>query len=235
MDQHYPPEYDRGFVEFFYRKFLVNSSVLIPRFETEDLVREAIKTARNESFDVLIDVGTGSGIIPVSILLEVETNNHLSLQTYALDISPEALEVATKNAFLNHVDLEFLESDLLSIFLESVETRRGVSLPDGKNILIVTNLPYIKNEDWENMSQDTRYEPEIALFGGGRTGFELYERLFAQIPAFLEKYNPKKLTILAEMGDDQEAIATKVLTSYGWKFSFFPDAFGIRRFMRIEI
>lgn len=85
------------------------------------------------------------------------------------------------------------------------------------------------------MSSDTVHEPHLALFGGAETGFELYEKLFAQIPAFLEKYTPESLTILAEMGDDQEAIATKVLTSYGWKFSFFADCFGIRRFMRIEI
>lgn len=104
-----------------------------------------------------------------------------------------------------------------------------------KNILIVTNLPYIKTNDWENMSADTVHEPSLALFGGEHTGFELYEKLFAQIPDFIQKYTPQKLVILAEMGEDQEEIATKILESYGWKFSFFADCFGIRRFMRIEI
>ena len=121
------------------------------------------------------------------------------------------------------------------MFLEPVEIRRGVSLPIGKNILLTTNLPYIKDGDWKNMSEDTKHEPEIALFGGLDTGFELYEQLFAQIPAFLERYHPEKLTILAEMGDDQEITATEVLSMYGWRFSFFPDCFGIRRFMRIDI
>lgn len=85
------------------------------------------------------------------------------------------------------------------------------------------------------MSRDTEYEPKVALFGGVITGFELYERLFAQISIFLETCNPEMLVILAEIGDDQETIATKILTKYGWKFSFFADCFGIRRFMRIEI
>ena len=115
--------------------------------------------------------------------------------------------------------------------------RESKDLPicSNKDILIVTNLPYIKQDDWENMSRDTRYEPGISLFGGTETGFELYERFFAQIPAFLEKYEPKKLLILAEIGDDQEVLATRTLETYGWDFSFFADCFGIRRFIRVEI
>jgi len=225
-------------VEFFYQRFQVNESVLIPRFETEDLVREAIKTANATPFDTLIDIGTGSGIIPLSILSVVDI-----AKTFATDLSPEALKIAEENARSQKKSITFLESDLLSVFLEPVETRRGVSLHE-KNVLIVTNLPYIKNGDWGNMSRDTTYEPKLALFGGEGTGFELYERLFAQIPAFIEKYTPRKLTILAEMGDDQEAIATKILESLapmirgdqgGLKFSFFADCFGIRRFIRIEV
>lgn len=58
MNPNYPEEYKRGWVEFYYQKFQVNEHVLIPRFETEDLVREAIKTAKNTPFDTLIDIGT---------------------------------------------------------------------------------------------------------------------------------------------------------------------------------
>lgn len=96
-------------MEFYYRTFQVNEHVLIPRFETEDLVREGIKTAKNADFDVLIDIGTGSGIIPISILSETEIS-----EGYALDISTEALEITKKNAELNNVkNIRFLESDLL--------------------------------------------------------------------------------------------------------------------------
>lgn len=216
-------------MEFYYQKFKVNEHVLIPRFETEDLVREAIKTIKNTPFDTLIDIGTGSGIIPLSILSAVDIP-----QVFAVDLSPEALKVAEENARNQRKEITFMESDLLRVFLEPVETCLGTSLHE-KNILIVTNLPYIKDGDWENMSRDTEYEPRMALFGGKETGFELYEKLFSQIPPFLEKYTPKSLTIFAEIGDDQEAIATKILKSYGWEFSFFPDCFGIRRFMKIQI
>jgi len=234
MDTHYPSEYTRWWVEFYYQKFQVNEHVLIPRFETEDLVREIIKVAGNTSFDTLIDVGTGSGIIPVSILTKVAIE-----QSFGLDISPKALEVAKTNAKnINVKNIEFFISDLLSVFLSPT------SVILGKNILITANLPYIKDGDWENMSEDTQYEPKIALFGGSRTGFELYEKLFSQIPDFLEKHRPERLMILAEMGEDQEEIATKTLESLAQKmnenkikvnFSFFADCFGIRRFIKIEI
>ena len=114
-------------------------------------------------------------------------------QVFAVDISPEALLVARKNAKNHGKEITFLESSLLEKFLQEDISLRG------KNICIVTNLPYIKQDDWENMSTDTVHEPKLALFGGAQTGFELYEQLFAQIGSFVEKYTPVKLTILAEM------------------------------------
>ncbi|MDD5197371.1 MAG: peptide chain release factor N(5)-glutamine methyltransferase [Candidatus Gracilibacteria bacterium] len=226
MKTNYPEEYDRGWVEFYYQHFQVNEHVLIPRFETEDLVREAIKFCRATSPDVLIDIGTGSGIIPLSILSAIDIP-----KVFAVDVSSEALKVAEENNRNQGKVITFLEADLLETFIKNDAQK----IPENVNILIVANLPYIKNGDWENMSRDTEYEPKIALFGGEETGFELYEKLFAQIPAFLEKYHPEKLTLLAEMGDDQETFATKILAEYGWKFSFFADCFGIRRFMKIRI
>ncbi|MDD2916713.1 MAG: peptide chain release factor N(5)-glutamine methyltransferase [Candidatus Gracilibacteria bacterium] len=231
MNSTYPPEYTRGWVEFYYQKFEIDEHVLIPRLETESLVREAIRYFRSEEVDTLIDIGTGSGIIPLSILSAVEIP-----EVFAIDLSPEALVIARKNAENQGKNIDFLESDLLSVFLNEHlgETKHALSL-QGKNILIVTNLPYIKQDDWENMSTDTIHEPKLALFGGPFTGFELYEKLFAQIDVFVAKYTPKKLTILAEMGDDQTEIAGKILGKYGWEFSFFADLRGIERFMKIHI
>jgi methylase of polypeptide subunit release factors len=103
------------------------------------------------------------------------------------------------------------------------------------NILIVTNLPYIKQDDWENMSSDTMHEPELALFGGQDTGFELYQKLFGQLETFIQKYKPLSLLILAEMGEDQKDIADAVMSTYGWKYSFFHDLLGIERFMKIQV
>ncbi|MDP2104094.1 MAG: hypothetical protein Q8K26_04190, partial [Candidatus Gracilibacteria bacterium] len=73
-NQDYPEEYTRGWVEFYYQRFRVNEHVLIPRFETESLVREAVKICKNTTPDILIDVGTGSGIIPISVLSEYSRN-----------------------------------------------------------------------------------------------------------------------------------------------------------------
>lgn len=201
-------------MEFFYQKFQVNERVLIPRLETESLVREAIKLCRTNPPDILVDIGTGSGIIPLSILSAVDIP-----QVFAVDLSPEALKVARENSQDYGKNITFLESDLLEVFLGKTAAYFGKN----KNIILVTNLPYIKADDWENMSADTVHEPKMALFGGEHTGFELYEKLFAQIPDFIQKYQPSRLTILTEMGDDQTGIATEVLAKYGWKFSFFAD------------
>lgn len=212
MKTNYPPEYTKGWVEFYYQRFQIDEHVLIPRLETESLVREAIRFCRTYPQDVLIDVGTGSGIIPLSILSSISIP-----EVFAVDISPFALQVAQRNSLDQGKTITFLESDLLGVFLkEDLQIH-------GKDILITTNLPYIKQDDWENMSSDTVHEPKIALFGGERTGFELYEQLFSQIDDFIKKYSPKTLSIIAEMGDDQTEIARKLLTIYGWEFSFFAD------------
>lgn len=198
-----------------------------------------MKICKKNTPDILIDVGTGSGIIPISILSEIKnltptlsTRGEGGLKTFAVDISSEALAVASKNCrdvlqYVSTDDITFQESNLLEIFL------KNTLFEPNKNILITANLPYIKADDWENMSPDTHYEPEFALFGGDTTGFELYEKLFAQIPEFLSKYTPKSLTLLTEMGDDQKELATQVLESYGWNFSFFADLRGIERFIKI--
>lgn len=104
-------------MEFFYQKFQVNEHVLIPRFETEDLVREGIKVVKNTPFDTMIDVGTGSGVIPLSILSAVDIP-----QVFAVDVSSEALKIAKENARNQGKNITFMESNLLSVFLESIET-----------------------------------------------------------------------------------------------------------------
>lgn len=96
-------------VEFFGRKFSVNSHVLMPRLETESLVRRTKQELRKIPADTIFDVGTGSGIIAVSLAGDFPDAQHI-----ALDISPDALALARRNAEANAVEIEFLESDLLS-------------------------------------------------------------------------------------------------------------------------
>jgi release factor glutamine methyltransferase len=164
-----------------------------------------------------MDIGTGSGIIGTSCA-------DLAEKVVFLDISPAALRVAEKNyrTYYEEGNAVFLESDLL----DSPYVRDWYE----ENMVLVANLPYIKQGDWDNMSEDTRFEPAIALFGGEKTGFELYERLFRDLQ---DRHD--SMTLLIEFGFDQREIAEEVLNQYGWKYEFFPDYAGIERFCEISI
>ena len=171
-----PEAYTLQKSEFFSRDFFVDQRVLIPRSETELLVEEALKKInRTGKVDtsIYIDVWTGSSCIATSIIAEIHP---LKFHTcFALDISPEALEVARKN-ISNHVDwkIELRESNLLeAVFHEEVFSK--------KNLFITANLPYIKDDDHENMWVDVvKHEPDWALYGWAETWFEMYEKLIKQ-------------------------------------------------------
>lgn len=209
-------------MEFFLRKFLVDERALIPRLETESLVRKALKRLREISVDTIVDVWCGSGIIAVTAKKELP-----NLAVIAVDISLDALELAKTNAQKQNANIDFLQSDLLGIFLNGTKSL-------GKNICIITNLPYIKAEDWENMSEDTKFEPKNALFGGEETGFELYEKFFTQVQTYAEKYQPNRLEVFAEFGYDQKEICAEVLKKYGWNHEFFADLSGVERFVWVK-
>ncbi len=146
--------------------------VLIPRLETECLIKRARNILQKSAHPtIVIDIGCGTGIIGTSVA-------NLGDEIIFLDISADALEVAKKNFQTHFGDKksQFIVSDLLSN-LPSLQS---------SHILFLTNLPYIKQDDWINMSADTKHEPRLALFGGEVTGFEMYERLFVQIYDFVK-------------------------------------------------
>ncbi len=211
----YPEEYITGTVTFFGREFIVTPDVLIPRLETEGLVRGARRVLKANWSTLVIDIGCGSGIIGTSIA-------DLASELIFLDVSPRALYVAEKNFRTHFPDkkAQFIQWDLLE----------KLWLSHSPNTLFLANLPYIKKDDWENMSPDTRHEPELALFGGEVTGFEMYERLFEQIRDMNLRW-----ALIIEFGFDQREIAEKIISSYGWEYEFFPDYAGIERFCEINI
>lgn len=219
--ENYPEEYITGSVHFFGREYMVTPDVLIPRLETECLVRRARKIIQECHITQVIDIGCGSGIIGTSVADLVD-------EVIFLDISGEALHISEKNlrTHFPEKNTQFIVSDLLS----------ELEVPSSNShILLVTNLPYIKDEDWIHMSSDTIYEPKLALFGWEKTGFELYEKLFEQIQILRTKYE-WKITILFEFGFDQRKIAENILRSYpDWKYSFFADYAGIERFGEIKL
>lgn len=221
----YPEEYILGRVQFFSKDFIITPDVLIPRLETECLVRKARNVARTIPESSLIDIGTGSWIIGVSCA-DIESIRSIEFS----DISPDALAVAEKNArnLITRKDLSLTFS--LGNLLKNY-TLQGKTLP--KTPLIITaNLPYIKQDDWEHMSPDTKFEPELALFGWKTTWFELYDILFEQLKNIKHS---EDIFLIIEFWYDQTDIARKTIEKIGWKYEIFPDYAGIERFASIHI
>ncbi len=144
-----PVQYITGETEFYGLRFLVNSLVLIPRQETEELVDLIVKNEKSEGLKVL-DVGTGSGCIAISIAKTL-----YNPKVSALDISVSSLAVAQNNAEINTVEVSFIEEDILNIS-QNAETQFDI---------IVSNPPYVKMSEKELMQPNVlEYEPHLALF-----------------------------------------------------------------------
>ncbi len=157
-----PTQYITHRQEFFGRDFYVNADVLIPRPETEHLVEAGLSWLRQHSPSRILDVGTGSGAIAISLALE------LGRSILASDISPAALTVAQRNARTLNADVQFFAADLLAA--------TAASSID----LLISNPPYVPGADSANMQTEVRdWEPHVALFAGG-SGFEIYRRLIAE-------------------------------------------------------
>ncbi len=150
LKQQEPIQHILGYTEFFGLPFEVTSDTLIPRPETEELVAWVIQEANNRPKDILsiLDVGTGSGCIPISIA------KNLNASLDAADISEEALMVAKRNAQKNKVAVNFYQLDILSIS----------ELPKQYDI-IISNPPYVRNLEKADMKKNVLdFEPALALF-----------------------------------------------------------------------
>lgn len=156
-----PLQYVLGECFFYKYSFEVNNSVLIPRPETEELVEWIITDHKNNPISVL-DIGTGSGCIPISIQLAIPR-----AKVSACDISDLALTVAKKNARRNRAEVNFFEADALNMNLD---------LP--KYDLIVSNPPYIKQSEAEQIHQNVKdHEPHLALFVKDNDAIIFYKRI----------------------------------------------------------
>jgi release factor glutamine methyltransferase len=199
-----PIQYITGEVDFYGLTLRVTPAVLIPRSETELLV-EAVLNRLTDYADIrIVDVGTGSGAIAVALAHALPG----SFVT-AVDLSPEALELAGENARLNRLDarIRFLESDLLA------------SLPDEEPFdVIVSNPPYVASGDAATLHPQVRdHEPPLALFAGA-TGMDVYQRL---IPQAFELLKPNGLLAL-EIGQGQQEAIAALLTQWV-AVEFLPD------------
>lgn len=175
-----PLPYILGHKEFFGIPFTVTPATLIPREETETLVEEVLKTIQSNT--LLIDIGTGSGCIAIAI-----TKTKPELTVLATDISAEALNIATQNAKSQNAAIQFFHGNLLE------PIPKNLLLPFTE-IYITANLPYIPENEWNELPINVQQEPKNALLGGP-DGLYFFKELLDQI---LKNIPNKKITIFFE-------------------------------------
>lgn len=183
-----PIQYIIGKQEFMGIEFNVNKDVLIPQPDTEILVEETIKIAKEYNKPKVLDLCTGSGAIAVSIKKYVP-----EAEVFASDISIKALQIAKINNVDNNIN--FIESNLF----ENINNEFDI---------IVSNPPYIRTEEIKGLSQEVQNEPLIAL-DGGQDGLDFYKDIIKQAHNHL-KSNGK---LCLEIGDEQKDAITQILKS----------------------
>lgn len=183
-----PIQYIIGKQEFMGIEFNVNKDVLIPQPDTEILVEETIKIAKEYNKPKVLDLCTGSGAIAVSIKKYVP-----EAEVFASDVSIKALQLAKINNIDNNIN--FIESNLF----ENINNEFDI---------IVSNPPYIRTEEIKSLSKEVQNEPLIAL-DGGQDGLDFYRDIIKQAHNYL-KSNGK---LCLEIGDEQKDAITQILKS----------------------
>lgn len=229
-----PVEHITGKGEFYGRDFNVNSNTLIPRVETEELIVLALNVIdeRSNKYSKVTyaDIGTGSGVIGITLALELE-KRLIPYDGYLSDISKKALETAEENArnflierrvhcFINQKDestLQMIESDLL-------ENYHNIKLD-----LIVANLPYIPRERITSLSSGVKdFEPLNAL-DGGIDGLDYIRKLLTQAPKFLNDNG----VVLLEVDDSH--LIDKTSEFKDWNIEVLEDQFEKNRFWKCKL
>lgn len=205
-----PAQYIVGTADFLGTELLCDERALIPRFETELLVQEAIEQAQLHGYSQGLDLCTGSGCIAVMLARE-------GLQMDACDISAQALSLARENAQHLGVDVNFYQGDLFA------------ALPGGASYdLIVSNPPYIPAGEITSLQREVAgYEPANAL-DGGEDGLHFYRQIATQAPKYLRAGG----MLLMEMGRGQEEAIEALLRESFYEITILPDLRGIHRMIR---
>ncbi|MBR3281439.1 MAG: peptide chain release factor N(5)-glutamine methyltransferase [Clostridia bacterium] len=194
-----PYAYIVGHKEFMKLDFEVNSSVLIPRDDTEVLVEKVIEIASNISKNEvkILDLCTGSGCIAISL-----DKNILNAKVYASDISKKALEVAMRNAKKNDATITFIESDLFEELNDNI-----------KFDIIVSNPPYIRTDVIDTLQKEVKDNEPIIALDGGTDGLSFYERIIKDAKAYLEDSG----YLAFEIGYDQAIEVSNLLKENNYK------------------
>ncbi len=185
-----PLWYCIGDTDFYGYKILVDERVLIPRPETELLVESALKYCNKDS--LVLDMCTGSGAIAIAV------NKKSNAKVVAVDLSDGAIELASENAKNNGATVEFVKSDMFN------------GLGERKFDVIISNPPYIKSQDIENLQVEVKnFEPNMAL-DGGEDGYDFYRIIAKKAPLYLNKGG----VLLLECGIGQTETVKELLTGF---------------------
>lgn len=195
-----------GYSYFMNEKYIVNENVLIPRDETELLVLNSFNLVKNqkEKLDIL-EIGIGSGCVSCALAKKLLQNNINDFEILGVDISLEALETTIEN--INNLNLVrkviIRKSDLFSKIRLNIE----------KFDLIISNPPYIPIKEKENLQQEVKFEPKLALFSEDEDGINFYQKIIEQSKPFL-KENGK---IAFELGINQSELVKNIFLQNGFK------------------
>jgi|TARA_B110000285_G_C15115511_1_gene613806 release factor glutamine methyltransferase len=211
-----------GFADFYGSKFHVSPDVLVPRPETEELVQLILDHVK--PMQTVLDIGTGSGCIPISIKKKYE-----HLMVFGLDVSEAALEIARKNAELNQVEINWRQADILN---PKEWSRVGANQ---KFDIIVSNPPYVLESDKSKMHQNVlEFDPELALFvadetpllfydaiadfalqylnANGQLYFEIHQDFGQQTVALLEKKGFTEVKLVKDLFGNDRIVAGNIYT-----------------------
>lgn len=206
-----PIQHIIGYADFMGEKFIVNPSVLIPRDETEFLVRKAIEIINKNNFTMALDVGTGSGCIACMIA------KYTQCQIIGLDISSDALNTALDNA------------SKLNLFNKAIFRKSNIfsNVKPGESFdIIISNPPYIPPSEKENIQTEVKFDPEQALFTEDEKGLEFYEKITKDAPRILNKGG----YLLFELGIGQSNDVKSIMEKNGFQnIEIIKDLAGIDR------
>ncbi len=194
--QNTPIQYVVNKAYFYDLQFYVDSSVLIPRPETEEIVRWVLESVDFEKKIKILDIGTGSGCIAVSL-----AKNLPNSEITAVDISEKAISIAEKNSKINNVDIRFFKGNVLDL----------PTIPDEKFDIIVSNPPYVRMFEKDFMSANVLdYEPEIALFVPDENSLIFYK----QIAEYAHSHLNEKGLLFFEMNENLSNETKDIMESF---------------------
>lgn len=188
--KHEPLQYILGEVEFYGLKFKVNKNVLIPRPETEFLIEKAISLVNENKLKSILDIGTGTGNIPITL-----SKNLNGIEITSIDVSEEAYKVAEENAIYNEVKNK--------IYLLNTDINDYTS--DSKFDMIISNPPYVSKGNYDNLPKDIYYEPAVSITDFS-DGYEFYRIVTKKSDSLLNKGG----FLLCEMAQGQSEYIKKM-------------------------